>query len=170
MPHWIEQEDIMTQDEAIEIILQTREGPAPGSAEHRELMAYLDKSPECRALYEQQQALWDELDVWQAIEPSAGFDAQLLAKIEAANRPWWRDLFTELRPGFAVVLATLLLVAGLVLRQEPAGPTEAAPKVAIAGPSDETQYYERLDSALDDLEMLVDFEALPLPAPGEGRS
>ena len=160
----------MTHDEAIEIILQTREGPAPGSAEYRELMAYLDKSPECRALYEQQQALFEELDVWQPVEPSAGFDARVLAKIEAANRPWWRGLFTELRPGFAVGLAMLLLVAGVVLRQEPADPSEAAPKVAVIESGEEMQYFERLDSALDDLEMLVDFEVLPLPAAGEGRS
>jgi ferric-dicitrate binding protein FerR (iron transport regulator) len=160
----------MTHDEAIEIILQMRAGPPPGSAEHRELMAYLDKSPECRALYEQQQALWEELDAWQHVEPSAGFDARLFAKIEAANRPWWRGLFTELRPGFALGLAMLLMAAGVVLRQNATGPTGAAPKVAVIEPGEERQYFERLDSTLDDLEMLVDFEVLPLPAAGKGRS
>ena len=157
----------MTRERAIEIILQSGEGPPAGSVEHREFMAYLAKSPECRELYEQQQALWQELDAWEAVDPSSGFDHRLRAALEA-DTPWWSRAFLSLRPGFAVGLAGLLLAAAAVVRQQSSRGTD--PAIAVIEPAEDPQFYQRLDSALDDIEMLRDFEVLPLGAEKEDRS
>jgi ferric-dicitrate binding protein FerR (iron transport regulator) len=157
----------MNRERAIEIILQSGEGPPAGSVEHREFMAYLEKSPECRELYEQQQMLWQELDVWEAVEPSRGFDRRLAAALEA-DTPWWRRAFLSLQPGFAVGLAGLLLVASAVVRQQ--SDRVADPSVAVFEPAEDPQFYQRLDNALDDIEMLTDFEVLPLGPEKEDRS
>jgi ferric-dicitrate binding protein FerR (iron transport regulator) len=157
----------MTRERAIEIILQSGEGPTPGTDEHREFLAFLEKSPECRELYERQQTLWRELDAWEPVDPSPGFDRRLRAAIEA-HTPWWRRAFVTLRPGFAVGLAGLLLVAAAVVRRQSS--RVADPAVALIEPVEDPQFYQRLDSALDDIEMLTDFDVLPLEAEGKDRS
>jgi ferric-dicitrate binding protein FerR (iron transport regulator) len=157
----------MTRERAIEIILQSGEGPPPGAVEHREFMAYLENSPECRELYEQQRALWQELDAWEPVDPSTGFDRRLWATLEAGT-PWWRRAFLSLRPGFAVGLAGLLLVAAAVVRQQSS--RLADPALAVIEQAEDPQFYQRLDSALDDIEMLTDFEVLPLEAENRDRS
>lgn len=157
----------MTRERAIEIILQSGEGPTPGTDEHREFMAYLEESPECRELYGRQQALWQELDAWEPVDPSPGFDRQLWAAIEA-DTPLWRRAFVTLRPGFAVGLAGLLLVAAAVVRQQSSRVTD--PAFAVIEPAEDPQFYQRLDSALGDIEMLTDFDVLPLEDEGKDRS
>ncbi len=157
----------MTRERAIEIILQSGKGPPAGSAEHREFMAYLQDSPECRELFERQRALWKELDVWEPAHPSSGFDRRLWEAIEA-DMPWWRRSFPRLRPSFAVGLAALLLVAAAVVRQQSSHVTD--PAFAVIDPAEDPQFYQRLDSALGDIEMLTDFEVLPLEAEREDRS
>ncbi len=157
----------MTRERAIAIILRPGEGLPPGSAEHRELLAYLEQSPECRELYERQQALWQELDVWEPVDPSAGFDRRLWATLEAGT-PWWRRVFFGLGPGFAVALAGLFLVAATVVRQQSS--RLADPALAVIEPAEDPQFYQRLDTALDDIEMLADFEVLPLADENKDRS
>lgn len=164
----------MTRDEVIETILNPDKGPPPGSREHRELMAYLKSSPECRALYEQQQALWETLDEWQPGEPSPDFDRRLFERIEGlgARRSWlsgWLGgAFGNLRPSFALGVAALVLAAATVLQQP--SPTDGSAKTAGVMNSEDAEYLEQIDRELDDIEMLVEFEALSLGASEEGRS
>lgn len=164
----------MTRDEVIETILNPGTGPPPGSPEHRELMAYLESSPEFQALYEQQQALWETLDEWQAGEPSADFDRRLFERIEGlgARRTWlsgwWGGAFGNLRPSFALGLVALILAAATVL-QQPSSTDTSAETAGVMNPED-AEYLEQIDRELDDIEMLVEFEALPLGAGEEGRS
>jgi hypothetical protein len=168
----------MDREKVIEMILDPGRRPAPGSAEHRAFFAQLENSPEYRAMYEQQQAVWEALDLWEPVEPSAGFDRGLYERIErspAHKTPgvWsWLGLpaewFVTMRPGLAAGLAALLLIAGVIVSYQPrpaAEPFTARGSIEI-GP----EYSEAIEQALDDIEMLADFEALVLEAEGPGKS
>ena len=116
-----------------------------------------------RALYERQQAVWESLDEWESVEPSLDFDRRLFENIEpaAARRPWYLTIFPGFRPSFAVGLAALLIAAGTVLRHRPGtdpGGVDGTGLVAVEG----AEYVDGLHAALDDIEMLVEFDALPL--------
>lgn len=159
----------MTHEQALEIILNPRGSPPPGSPERREFEEYLRASPECRQLFEAQQAVWRAMDDWSAPEPSPAFDARLFAQIEAerGRRSWFERSMGGFRLPLAAALAGLLLAAGTVLRQQTPASPEAPMTVAVEPP--ESQYVQQINRALDDLEMLADFAA-PAPsiqAPGE---
>ena len=123
-------------------------------------MQFLETSSETRALYEQQQAVWGALDLWEPVGPSLHFDRRLRDRIdELANaEPWYRRLFTVWRPSFAVGLAGLLIAATGVLQQRPTTP--AGTELAIVETLDDEVYFEQFDRALDDIEMLADFDVL----------
>jgi hypothetical protein len=71
------------------------------------------------------------------------------------------------RPGLAGALAALLLAAGGIVSYQP----QSADRVAVQRPwQAETEFVEQIDQALDDIEMLADFEALVLEPEGQGRS
>jgi hypothetical protein len=178
----------MDREAVIGMILDPGRRPVEGTAEHQAFFAYLKTSPECRAMYEQQQAVWEALDLWRPAEPSAGFDRALYETIERGEangltgvggwlgRPldWLSldrlslDWLSGLRPSLAAGLAALLLIAGTIVTYQPHGgeATVAARQI----PRVVTDDVEQIDQALDDIEMLVDFEALVLEPERPGRS
>jgi len=159
----------MTREQAIDLILRNGGEPPPNTDEHWELMQFLDTSPECRKLYDEQQATWQALDLWEPIEPSLGFDRQVREKIEElANRqPWYSRWFVVQRPSFAVGLAGLLLVASSVLHQ----PSLSQPDLHSAALSgDDEAYLEEFNRALDDIEMLAQFDIDPEALTPAGQS
>ena len=136
----------MTREQTIDLILRKGGEPPPNTDEHWELMQFLDTSP--------------ALDLWEPIEPSLGFDRQVREKIEElANRqPWYSRWFVVQRPSFAVGLAGLLLVAASVLHQ----PSLSQPDLHSAALSgDDEAYLEEFNRALDDIEMLAQFDIDP---------
>ena len=148
----------MTREQALEIILDPRGGPAEGTPKHRELMTFLEGSPECREIYLQQRQVWESLDLWEEVEPSAGFDRRLMAEVErgGADLPWFAQWTRHWRPSFALGLAALVLIAAAITGRQPGlvpEPREIAEDAA---------YVEEIHETLDDLEMLADFDALPL--------
>ena len=150
----------MTREEAVDLILKTGSGPPQGSPRHRELMQFLETCSETQTLYEQQRAVWGALELWEPVEPSAQFDRRLRERVdELANRePWYLRTFATWRPTFAVGLAALLIAAVGVVQQRP----EAAPgtELAVVEPLDDEVYLEQLNRALDDIEMLADFDVM----------
>jgi hypothetical protein len=168
----------MDREAVIEIILDPGRRPPVGTPEHQAVLAYLETSPECRAMYEQQQAVWETLDLWEPAEPSAGFDRDLYRKIdqsahnELASLWGWLSRPSEwlvtVRPSLAAALAALLLIAGAIVSYQPRRGAEA---VAAQLPAEiGSEYVEQMDQALDDIEMLADFEGLVLGAEGPGKS
>jgi hypothetical protein len=128
-------------------------------------------------MYEQQEMVWETLDLWEPAEPSAGFDRALYQKIERSRATSFTDVWSwlrglgdrlgEMRPSLAATVAALLLAAGVILTQ----PRRAVEDVsAQSSPQVETEYVEQMDQALDDIEMVADFEALVLEAQGQGKS
>jgi len=166
---------MMTRDEAMDYVLNPDKAPAAGSVEHGEFLAFLDQSPEDRRLYDEQAKLFEALDDWQPVEPSAEFDSRLLERIHS-QRSWYARLFggatVELfNPGFAMAMVAMVLAAGLMIQQRPDG--DVAMKVAVANPlaiDVDAEYFNELDRALDDMEMLADFDALGLGEPKPDRS
>jgi len=149
----------MTREKALEMITNPRGGPLEGTPAYRELMTYLESSPECKSAYRKQQAVWESLDLWEEVELSAGFDRRLFDKIEKqqAGVSWLARLAGNWPPSFAVGLAGLVLAAGTVLQRQPDAVGNAAMIVA-----EDAEYAEELHRALDDIEMLAEFDLLPL--------
>ncbi|MBI1354358.1 MAG: hypothetical protein GC160_08430 [Acidobacteria bacterium] len=162
----------MTREQALERIHDPR-GLPRDAAERRALERWLDSDPELREQFEQQQSLFAVLDEWADPQPSQGFDAALYRRIaeEAESRTSWRQrLFGLLAPRFSLATAALAAALALaVLWPHPEARMQPQPveKAALSG--DEVEYIEALDQALDDVDMLVDFDAF---APGavEDRS
>ncbi len=155
----------MTREQVLDRILNPP-GPPLDPAEEQEFERWLNEEPELRAMFEQQTELFAVMDGWETPEPSAGFDREVYARIErdAEQRRWWNRLwFASWKPAMAAGLGAAAALIGVLLLDQP--PAEA-PQVAVKTAAD-AEYYEEMERALDDLEMLVDFEAFPqTDAPG----
>jgi hypothetical protein len=166
----------MDREKVIEMILNPASRPAPGSAELRAFLAYLEKSPECRAMYEQQQAVWGALDLWEPVEPSAAFDRGVYQKIERSTAGSWGLpawlvepglWLAAVRPSLAAAFAALLFIAGTIVSYQPKRNADA---LAARQPQAVASEVEQIDQTLDDIEMLADFDALVLETENPGRS
>jgi len=168
----------MDRETVIEMILDPGRRPVEGTPEHQAFLACLEKSPEFQAMYEQQQAVWKTLDLWEPTEPSAGFDRALYGRIERGQANALTGLWGWfVQPGewlgggrlsLAAGLTALLLIAGAILSYQPRRVDD--PLAAGRPARVETEYIEQIDQALEDIEMLADFEALVLEPEGPGRS
>ncbi len=134
--------------------------------------AHVGACPACSKVYLEQQALWRQMDAWEVPEVSPGFDNRLFARIgRRVSEPWaaldWlMRLFEPLQPRFAAALACMLIIATVVVER---GHHAVVPPIPVAA----TQTADREDAsqvelALDDIQMLNDFEILPVA--GEGKS
>lgn len=157
--------------------------------------AHLAICQSCRQELSTQQQVWSALDEFDAAELSisSDFDRRLYARIDAEHRDnfWvrvWRSIFQSGQPGawrpaFSMALAGVAVVALLLVRMPGpfavfnevpvaessvagtgAAQEEASPAVKTA--TVDKQDMERLDTALEDLEML---HVLGTPA-GPGKS
>lgn len=158
----------MTREQALDRILNPA-GPPLSEAEQSRFDQWLEREPELKAMFEQQLELLAAMDQWETAEPSEGFDEAVYARIrqDAEAQPRWRGLlFGSWKPALAAGLAAAAVVLGVyVFNREPAAePAQVAVKSAA-----EAEYYQQMESALDDIEMLIDFDAFPQP-PEPGRS
>lgn len=124
---------------------------------------HLENCAECRAFTEAQQAVWRALDEWGNIPVAPDFNRRLYARIEAEERRgWWRRVAAQwansfwLRP--AAPVAAMVLAALLI--QMPHAPE--LPSVQVA----ETVDVDRLERALEDLEMIRQLQLEPRPEVG----
>jgi anti-sigma factor RsiW len=112
----------------------------------------------CGEFLEKQGALWSALDEWEARPVAADFDRRLYRRIgEQEQRSWWSRVFAPLARPVVPVAATacLLVVAGLI-GVDPDRVTAPGPApVAQAGE------VELVESALEDLDMLRQFDLAP---------
>ena len=158
----------MTCQQIIEQIIAQPGRPEPTP----EIESHLYACSSCSRVYLEQQALWRQMDAWEAPDVSTGFDRRLFARIgRRAAEPWaafdWlMRLFRPLQPAFATALACMLVVATVVVQKDRHQilPPDSALAIHAAEKDDPTQ----IEAALDDMKMLSDFEILPLA--GEGKS
>lgn len=162
----------MTREQALEWI-HNPAGPPTDPLERRAFEAWLERDAELRAAYEEQAQLFAVLDEWDAPGPSDRFDEALYARIaEEERRPaGWRErllAWAAPRPAWAAAAVAVALLLALALpRSGDPGATPAVEKATLH--QNEIEYYEALDQALDDVDMLLDFEAFA-PESAENRS
>jgi anti-sigma factor RsiW len=137
-------------------------------SERRKVESHLAQCGECRERAEQFRLLWGVLDEWQAPPPSAGFDAQVRARVAQApaRSGFWTCLLPSPRAAFALTAVVLLSVWLSSLR--PSRPAQVV--VAQSGGETDFKVIEDLP-VLEDYDVLSNFDALsylpasPAPAP-----
>jgi len=114
----------------------------------------------CREFAGGQQTVWQALEEWEPADVSMDFDRRLYGRIEQ-NVPWWTRLLQPLNPLFRhsvpiAAAAGLVIMAGLLMNRPaglPVAPASQSAQVEALQP-------EQLQNALDDMEMLREFNHL----------
>jgi anti-sigma factor RsiW len=122
------------------------------------LEAHLESCARCREFAQNQKAVWQALEAWEAEPVSMDFDRRLFARIEQAPASWWARLTGQMMHHAVPVAAAagVMILAGLMLERTavtPVAPPQESAQVDVLGP-------EQVQSALDDMEMLRDFNHL----------
>ena len=122
------------------------------------LEAHMELCPSCREFRDSQRVLWEALDQWDARPVSPDFDRRLYRKIEEQEQMGWLSrVFGSVRPVLwrpalpMAATACLVLVAAFLS----VNPGTVPAPVADNPPAAEVEQVER---ALDDLEMLRQFD------------
>ena len=162
----------MTRDEALEAVFNPK-GPPTDPQSRAAFDGWLERDEDLRTLYEEQSALFSALDEWAAPEPSAEFDAAMAQRIEAERdrEPVWLSwINAALAPRWAsaAALGAVLAAAWVWGPASSEGPAPA-PKTAVALTPADAEYLDEWDRALEDLDMLEEFDAFGSDAL-EGRS
>ena len=170
---------LMQSQENAEVLLDYCARALPADTLAR-LDAHMAMCSSCRQELSAQQQLWSVLDEFDAgeLSISADFDRRLHARIDAEQQDsfWvrgWRSIFASGQPGvwrpaFSMTLAGVAVMALLLVRMpNPFAPDPvpaAYPSVAVTEPATpdatvktatvDSKDIERLDSALEDIEML----------------
>ncbi len=160
----------MTREEAMDIIMSPDGGLEKGSPEERAFSRILESSQELREVQKQQQAVWSAMELWESVEPSMNFDRQIRQRVEelSARRSWFRGWFPAPRPGLAMALTVLFVVAAGVVRQQPRLGPETVARVLETAAAE--AYFEEFSRALDDLEMLAELDIAPQLESGQDQS
>ena len=160
----------MTREEAMDIIMSPDGGLEKGSPEEREFSRILESSHELREVQKQQQAVWSAMELWESVEPSMNFDRQVRERVEelSARRSWFGGWFPAPRPGLAMALTVLFVVAAGVVRQQPRLGPETVARVLETAAAE--AYFEEFSRALDDLEMLAELDIAPQLESGQDQS
>lgn len=130
---------------------------------------HLQVCPACREFAGGQQLVWQALDAWEPTPVSMDFDRRLYQAIEQ-QASWWVRLTRPFNPLFrhAVPIAAaagVVIMAGLLMNRPPAKPTLAPQESAQV----ETLPPDQLQHALDDMEMLREFNHLLPPDHGDSK-
>jgi len=125
----------------------------------------------CRQFAHGQKAVWKALDLFEPAAISADFDRRLYQRIE--NVSWWDRIAAAFRSpmlthrGLPIAAAAAaLLVAGVVWERPSAPP--AKPKAPLSGEV-QTLQADQVQHALDDMEMLREFNHLMRSEPAESK-
>jgi anti-sigma-K factor RskA len=122
---------------------------------------HIEQCVACREFCRAHARVWSALDAWQAEPISESFDASLLERIEAGDRPSrWQWIWHPLavfgwRPVLPVAAAAIVVVAVLLMRA-PNGTN-----TPVVGKNVEVVDVEQVEKALDDIDMLKQLYAAP---------
>lgn len=122
------------------------------------LEAHMELCSACREFRDGQRALWEALDQWEARPVSADFDRRLYRKIEEQEQMgWWTRIFGSMRPilwrpALPVAAMACLVLVAVFISVDPG---------MVATPAADSQQageVEQVERALEDLEMLRQFD------------
>ncbi len=139
------------------------------------LEKHLEICPACHEFVKGQRFVWDALDLFDPAPVSAAFDHRLHEQI--AQTSWWDRLVASvstpfrtpslIRQGLPLAAAAALLVAAVIVWERPAPvPT---PRPAALSAEGETLQPEQVERALDDMEMLREFNHLVVTQPAQSK-
>lgn len=158
----------MKEDQRRDLLLAHASGRLDPSAA-AELNHHAQSCSDCAAILRTQSAISSALNLWQPADVSSDFDKRLFARLEAAETaPWTERLASSLadwfrpilaRPAIPLAAAALLLAGGFALDH----PTK--PLVHVSSTE-----VEQVETTLDDLEMLHQFDASPTEQPKTNNS
>ena len=131
------------------------------------LEVHMESCARCREFAQNQEMVWQALEGWEAEPVSMDFDRRLFARIAQAPASWWTRLTGQVMHHAVPVAAAAggMILAGVMLERPavtPATPPAQSAQVETLGP-------EQVQSALDDMEMLRDFNHLVRPDNAEPR-
>ena len=126
-----------------------------------QIKQHMEACPACRQFAGGQQAVWQALEAWEPAAVSMDFDRRLYQRIERRPVSWWARLTQPLNPLFrhavpVAATAGVLLMAGLLMNRPaaiPVTPVRESAQVEALQP-------EQVEHALDDMEMLREFNHL----------
>lgn len=151
-----------------------------GSLESREAAQFekhLEACAECREFVAGHKSVWESLDLFEPAPVSEDFNRRLYARIAQAS--WW-DRFVAsiaspfrapaiLRQGLPLAAAAALIAAAVVVWQRPAPAPESAPQSTALSAEADSLKAEKVQRALDDMEMLRQFNHLVAPDPAQSK-
>jgi len=137
---------------------------------------HLQTCAECSEFVTVQKSVWESLDLFEPAPVSAAFDRRLYERI--AQTSWWDRLVARitvpfrapafLRQGLPLITAAAVLTAALIVWQRPApAPGPSAP--ALSAEADQTLQPDQVQRALDDMEMLREFNHLAVADPAQSK-
>jgi len=120
---------------------------------------HMESCSACKQFAGAQATVWQALDNWEPAEVSMDFDRRLYARIEQ-DVSWWTRLMRPLNPLFRhsvpiAATAGVIIMAGLLLNRP-----SAVPAVPPQSAQVESLQADQLQRALDDMEMLRQFNQL----------
>lgn len=140
-------------------------------AERRaKLEEHMRGCPSCREFVGGQKAVWEALDTWEAAPVSMDFDRRLYQRIQQ-EVSWWDLLMRPFRPlllrqGLPIAATAGLVVMAALMFQQPANVSRStAPESAQV----EAMPPEQVEHALDDMEMIREFNRLVRPDTAEPK-
>jgi anti-sigma factor RsiW len=142
-----------------ELLLDYAAGKLKAGA-RAEVERHIAACPACSEFAGAQTSVWQALQDWEPSEVSMDFDRRLYARIEQ-DVSWWTRWMRPLNPLFRhsvpiAAAAGVIIMAGLLLYRPVAiPPTPAAQSAQV-----ESLQADQLQSALDDMEMLHQFNQL----------
>ena len=163
----------MTREEVLERIIDPN-GPPGDPVERKAFDAWLARDVELRQMFGEQQQLFSAMDSLESVEPSAGFDRGVYNRIEAyeSKSNWFERWFGGFRPAMAGTAAMVVVGAMTFMleRDQPRVTPEPAVAFNAEISAEDEQYLREIDLALDDIEMLAEFDAIVLGEAPQGRS
>jgi anti-sigma factor RsiW len=128
----------------------------------------------CREFAHRQKAVWQALDLFEPASISADFDRRLYQRIEKVS--WWDRIVAGLRSpmlthrGLPIAAAAAaLLVAGVVWERPSTKPVEPQSPLSADVQTLQTLQADQVQHALDDMEMLREFNHLMRSEPAESK-
>jgi hypothetical protein len=134
------------------------------------LEEHMRACPSCREFAGGQRAVWEALDTWEAAPVSMDFDRRLYQRIQQ-EVSWWDLLMRPFRPllfrqGLPIAAtAGLVLVAALMFQH----PTNVSRSAAPESAQVEAMPPEQVEHALDEMEMIREFNRLVRPDTAEPK-
>lgn len=151
-----------------------------GSLESREAALFekhLEICVSCREFVAGQKAVWESLDLFEPAPVSGDFNRRLYARI--AQTSWWDRLVASvkspfrspglIRQGLPLAAAAALIAAAIVVWDRPTpAPTPSSRRATLSAEAQSLQP-EKIQRALDDMEMLRQFNHLVASDPAQSK-